>query len=382
MHFSRGSRIVPGAAVAILLGTGLAAVPTAPAFAATWTVVTTPNASVFANQLTGVDARATTDVWAVGSARHDTHPGVRPLAMRWNGTGWTVVNTPTLFDYGSFSEVDAVAADNAMAVGSQEVFVGPTFTRVALTERWNGSGWSVVTSPLPAGAGSSHLDGVRSFSAADTWAVGHYTTGTAPATRTLIQRFNGSSWSVVAGPNPNASFNQLLAVDGASATDVWAVGTAGIGNASTGLALRWNGSAWSAVTLPAPPAGLTGVRLNDVSAVAANDVWVVGQAFNSALRQTVFYYLRWNGSTWQNGSGPNLGAFTSVAALSATQVYASAGGTMARWTGSGWVAESVPAAGTLEGASAVAPGTIWAVGIRQDPVTSQNRTSAVRTTNG
>jgi len=371
-------------AVGLLIGAAAAVVPAGPAHAATWSTVTTPNASQFGNSLTGVDARTTTDVWAVGNARHGTHPDSRPLAARWNGSTWTIVSTPALVDYGAFTDVDANSASNAWAVGAQEMFVNPQlFTSVALIERWNGTSWTRLAQTLPPGASSSNLAAVKVFGDADAWAAGHYFHSTAPNNKTLIQRWNGSTWTQVASPNPNSSFNSLTGLDGVSTNDLWAVGTAGVGAQAGALVLRWNGSAWSSVSLPAPGTGLSEVRLADVVAVSANDVWIVGEAWHSGLFNRVPYYLHWTGSGWQSGYAANVGGiFTAVTALSATQVYATTGSGIARWNGSTWAAESASVPGPLYDISAPGSGNVWAVGSQFDQTLFANRTLALRTTNG
>jgi hypothetical protein len=168
MSILRG-RIVP-LFLAVGAGTAFALTPATPALAATWSVVPTPNASNGLNLFAGVDALSTTDAWAVGRADHSPQqPFIRPLAARWNGSTWTIVNTPTLS--GQFSGVDGSASNNVWAVG-----VGSSGS---LTERWNGTSWSVVPSPSPPNSLGTSLSGVKTFSSTNAWAVGSFSTSTA-----------------------------------------------------------------------------------------------------------------------------------------------------------------------------------------------------------
>jgi hypothetical protein len=171
---------------------------------------------------------------------------------------------------------------------------------------------------------------------------------------------------MVSSPSPSTS-NVLNAIDGVSANDLWAVGNAGSGSARRALVLRWNGTAWSSVTLPAPAAGLSEIEIHDVVAAAANDVWVVGRAYNESLFRSVAYYLRWNGSSWQSGTTTAAYGFMGVTALSASQLYATGSDTITRWNGSAWVAESASVSGAIEDLSG-APGSthIHTVGGRFD----------------
>ena len=60
------------------------------------------------------------------------------------------------------------------------------------------------------------------------WAVGYTITtdGTNQPDRTLIEHWNGSTWSVVASPNVGGNDNLLNGV--AAAGDVWAVGSSDV----------------------------------------------------------------------------------------------------------------------------------------------------------
>jgi hypothetical protein len=212
-----------------------------------------------------------------------------------------------------------------------------------------------------------------------------------PASRTLITRWNGSSWTIVPSPSPDPWRNQLVAVDGTASNDVWAVGNIGedgYGGSVAGVVLRWNGSAWSRITVPGADATFSIINYADVVAVSSNDVWVVGSAFHRQLFRHVPYVLHYNGQGWQHGTIPNAptGRFSGVTALSATKVYAVGGSDsgmlVARWNGISWARESTPTSnGSLSGASATGTGTVWGVGIQSDS-SGTARTLSIRTTNG
>ena len=376
--------------IGALAGVPIAVMPAGPALAATWSVVATPNATTAQNLFIGVDALSPAEVWAVGRADHSPQqPFVRPLAARWNGSAWTTVSTPTLG--GQLSDVDGTATGNVWAVGAREVSLGGgTHTFGPLTERWNGTAWAVVPSPTPANASSTTLSGVKTFSTTNAWAVGSYTTSAATTSRTLIQRWNGTGWSIVPSPNPDPAQNLLTAIDGASANDIWAVGNVGndgYGGTTAGLVAHWDGISWSQINVPGTVSDATFnvPTLHDVIALSANDVWIAGSAFSWAHFKIVPIALHWDGQTWHRTAmpaAPNDGqGFQSITALSPTQVYAF-GSIVARWTGTGWTAEPATVPGRLTAATAIGPSTVWAVGHRYDPNLAQLRTLAMRTTNG
>lgn len=71
---------------------------------------------------------------------------------------------------------------------------------------------------------NTSLGAVAEVSPHDVWAVGYEQRGT--TTRTLIEHWNGASWSVVPSPDvqPNMDSNALSRVAAVAPNDVWAVG--------------------------------------------------------------------------------------------------------------------------------------------------------------
>jgi hypothetical protein len=129
-------------------------------------------------------------------------------AETWNGTQWTLQPTPN--PSGSVgSELQKVSCKSesfCMAVGYYHLSGGKPKT---LTERWNGSEWSIVASPNPSEAvGAVKLRGVSCASTTSCTAVGNYVTqlsgGLATEEKTLVETWSGGSeWSIKASPNPS-----------------------------------------------------------------------------------------------------------------------------------------------------------------------------------
>ena len=343
-----------------------------PASAATWTRVASPNLTQFDNVLFGVDATSSSNAWAVGRADDTSNPFRRPLIQRWNGTSWSIVSSPRPAVDSELRDVDASSASNAWAVG----FTSGT-SMAALLQRWNGTSWTTVPGP----SGSGILLGVKTLSTSDAWAVG--SRSTVGSFDSMAARWNGTSWTPVATPIPDSQLgSQLNAIDGTSSSNLWAVGQAGGGDyqVSQPIILRWNGSTWSPVATP-PAIDAT---LEGVVALASNDVWAVGREFNRDLLWHVPWVLHWNGQSWTKVAAPAvLGAgLSAVTALSPTRVYAVGGSVVLRWNGSSWTRESIPSsAGALWDAAALGPSTVWAAGQRTR-TNGASGTSIVRTTNG
>ncbi len=165
--------------------------------------------------LAGVAAVSSSYVWAVGSFIVGAHS--RALIERWNGTRWKVQPSPHPDPDDSLQDVSVNSATDAWAVGTAN-------GGFALAEHWNGTAWKVVPTPDPPSGYGQSLSGVASISPTNAWAVGVQARTRTSPTRTLMEHWNGTSWRVVASPNPRAGLNTLFAVDADSAQDVWAVG--------------------------------------------------------------------------------------------------------------------------------------------------------------
>jgi hypothetical protein len=208
---------------------------------------------------------------------------------------------------------------------------------LTLIEHWNGTSWTHVPSPNPATVFAT-LTGVAATSAGHAWAVGYSTTSQTTRlsrVRTLIERWNGTAWSLVPSPNPAArprADNRLSAVTALSSDSAWAVGYSRLhGRRSHALIEHWNGSAWTQVASPGP--SHKAVALTGVAAISADNAWAVGSYANSfaqlgsgAGNRTLI--LHWNGKSWRQVRSPNqAGRFASndlagVAAVSGSNAWA------------------------------------------------------------
>jgi hypothetical protein len=202
------------------------------------------------------------------------------LSERWDGTSWTIVSTPNAVGAQSSTllGVSCTAANACTAAGSYKNSSGVTVT---LVERWDGTSWTIQASPNPAGASSSALSGVSCVSSSACVAVGQYTNSSGVQV-TLAEHWNGASWSIQATPNPAGATASRLAggVSCTSANSCTAVGNYINSSGTTvTLAERWNGSSWTTQTTP-NPAGATNSILTGVSC-AGDPCTAVGQYTNS-----------------------------------------------------------------------------------------------------
>lgn len=370
------------ACLSVIPGAGIA--QAALASGGSWRVVTSVNPPGD-DSLTAVAATSANDVWAVGAAnQHDPNPVT--LIEHWNGKQWSVVASPNPGPgnnklYG----VTAISANDAWAVGYS--YNSPVQT---LIEHWNGSAWSVITSPSP-GTFDNRLQSVAAVSANDVWAVGYYAMSSTTS-RVLIEHWNGTQWSVVAGvnPGPATAYNTLRSVTAIAANNIWAVGNyTNAQNGSAVLVERWNGSKWSIVSGANPG---TVSDLFGVTAVSASNIWAVGD-YENAQTGVLSLIEHWNGKQWSVISSPNPlngGVLNGVAAVSANNIWAigesgypSGGGggitdnpstnsqsistLIEHWNGSNWQIVASPNPVTyyngLSGVSQVPSAShVWAVG--------------------
>jgi hypothetical protein len=259
-----------------------------------WTSVISPNASIYFNTLHGVAAAGANDAWAVGE--YDDGSLTQTLIEHWDGGSWKIVPSPNSGTSNNrLAGVAALSANNAWAVGDSDDGSGGS---LPLILHWNGSIWQTASAPSPSGANEVTLKGIAAVSANDIWVVGSYTDlGGSILRKTLILHWNGSQWTIVSSPSPGSLVNGLNGVTAITTTDVWAVGYASNGTGDQTLALHWNGTSWQRVASPSP--GAPNNQLLGVAAVASSDVWAVGYANENndgGVYRTLA--LHWDGAAW------------------------------------------------------------------------------------
>jgi hypothetical protein len=262
-----------------------------------WTIVNSPNAtdpqnSVQENLLEAVSCTSTSDCWAVG--QRSGYPS-QPLIEHWTGGGWAIVTSPNTGSIAALKDVTCLSASECWAVGYSAVapVASPDQT---LIEQWNGTAWLIVPSPNAGTAENNHLTGVSCTSGSDCWAVGYYYTGS--VNQTLIEHWDGTSWSIVASPNTTTNQNnQFNAMTCLSSSDCWAAGTFSAANIDQPLTARWNGTTW---TIVSSPAATSGASLKSVACKSASECWAVGKVSN--VDQP--FMQRWNGTSWGMVSSP------------------------------------------------------------------------------
>jgi hypothetical protein len=348
---------------AALAAAGWALLGAAPALAAGWQVAPSASPNGYKNFLQAiVRVPGTSQFWAAGYSLDQVGP-THSLIEHTNGSAWQV--SPTASTPGrQLNGIAASSPSRAWAVG-----IGNSGRPLILA--WNGSAWSKVTAPLPAGASGGVLIGIRAFSGSDVTAVGNWfsSTGQGP----LVEHWNGSAWKATAAPNPSGCTGTLSSVAAVPGTGKrFAVGFCqdNVTFANTALIERFAGGSWSIVNAPAP----AGSVLQSVTPLSAARIWAVGSFVNgSGVQRTLTE--RWNSSGWSIVASPNQTNgdddwLQGVIAVPGTGTLWAVGNSLAvgaismRWNGSSWklVAPARPGQATDFEAVAASPGTTWAVG--------------------
>jgi hypothetical protein len=179
-----------------------------------WSIVTSPRIYGYGEMLSVVMI-AKNNVWAAGDGNYAA------VLEHWDGKSWAFIPA---YDQGLtvLNSLAASGPNDIWAVG--ENLDTATFT---FTEHYDGRSWT-----YHAGAGqfnSSQFQSVTDLSPKDAWAVGYETAQTDQPPQTLIEHWNGSAWSLVTSPNrdPKGSpiLNNILSgVAARSANDITAVG--------------------------------------------------------------------------------------------------------------------------------------------------------------
>src|SRR5665213_892968 len=197
-------------ALVVVLGIavlGGAAAPAGAVTSTTWSIVTSPNTSAtLRNNLTGVACTSATACTGVGFSV-DGASIFHTLIEQWNGNTWSIVsspNTSTTRD-NLLRSISCTSATACTAVGDYDS--GSAYQ--TLVERWNGTTWSIVTSPNTGTTQDNVLYGVSCTSATACTAVGYDSLASGYA-QTLAEQWNGTTWSIVTSPSTSTTQDNVL----------------------------------------------------------------------------------------------------------------------------------------------------------------------------
>ena len=351
--------------------------------------------------LNGVYCTSATNCWAVGLRQASEGAAVLNQVLAWNGSKWQLFPVPEPGGSGddadnTLNSVRCLAARDCWAVGYY--VKGGADLDQAL--HWNGAKWSKVPTPAPGGILSNdvnELNDVMCTSPANCWAVGYFGSQDTSANQAL--HWNGTKWSLVSTPDPAGTeaddVNTLGSVRCTSKSACLAVGDSGVQGTSAltlNEALRWNGKKWLAQATPDPGGTTTDVGENDLTGLACSSsasCWAAGSDGSLTTATTLNEILHWNGRKWStvtvlDPDGTNPGAdnvLYSDTCLSASDCWAvgsyGSGSVYSNqamnWNGHKWSYVITPdpgataqrGANVLTAARCITAANCWAVGLRK-----------------
>ena len=286
----------------LVVGLMVAVAPASSASSAI-SIVPSPNPTPYAG-FGGVACPSINNCVAVGDDQKTSGSFTQTLIEHWNGTSWSIVPSPnpTVQPASALEDVSCPSTNNCFAVGQDQNASGSV--SLTLIEHWNGTNWSIMLSPNAFGLPSS-LSDVACPSTTNCFAVGGTWNKTASVAKALVEHWNGTSWSIV--PSPTTGSGSLNGVSCPSTTSCFAVGydiseARTNGTAGSTLVEHWNGTSWSIVPSPTLSTWDT-PSLRSVSCPSISNCFAVGYTLalasptgSNLIWQTLIEH--WNGTSW------------------------------------------------------------------------------------
>jgi hypothetical protein len=181
-------------------------------------------AITLSTQIRAIHGTARDNVFAAGSDG---------ALLHWEGTRWTAL-TPATFDH--FRAVVAFAPDHAVALGE-----------LGTIQRYDGTAWTLLLNDP-----TWRFNAVTRVGATEAFAVGNKG----------VMHYSGTSWSTFVAPG----MTELIAIWGTSASDLYAIDTAGAFTHYTGVM-------WQPINLPAAAVAVWGNSATDVYVSTASAIY-------------------------------------------------------------------------------------------------------------
>lgn len=276
---------------------------------ANWTPIDPPSPAGYFAELESVSCATATSCLAVGAVV----PAaplilIQTVVMKWDGSTWTEIpgpQSPPGVNY-HLMDISCPAVDSCEGVGYRANVYSPNTSEEIrpLAMHWDGSSWTMRASVNPntpggePGKEGSLLASVSCASASFCKAVGrHYSSvGGKAALRPLIENLSGTGWVAEAANTSSYPATEthfwLEGVACPTTTACFAVGYSGAGQEDSdpkkAFGQRWTGSQWVGLGLPEEANGAT--ELYDVSCSSATSCSAVGKNGRGA---------HWTGGEWK-----------------------------------------------------------------------------------
>jgi hypothetical protein len=224
----------------------------------------------------------------------------RTLVRHWDGSSWETQPSPNVDgrDH-ELNDVAVVPKGRAWAVGTRKVSAeGEKLKTKTMVQKYDGTSWKMRSSLNPSTEGNMFV-AVDVAPSGDVYAAGARLNAKRKF-RTMIHRGDGSAWKVFGSDYPGL----LWDIDVIANNDVWAVGEKGVGVQARAFVLHFDGTRWTQATTPSPGEGFS--TLFSVSAAAPDDVWAVGEWWGGDNGHALPWIVHFDGTSWSAPKIPDL----------------------------------------------------------------------------
>lgn len=264
-----------------------------------WIVEPTPTLPAARSQLRGIDCFNAKTCMAVGAYMQMAGGPDKAYSLLFTGRTWEAhpMPSPGVSDDGTqMYSVSCPSVNTCFAVGTARTSAGIDL----VIQRWNGTAWSLQSFPAPVStvAGLYDIDCTSSSACS---AVGFYQDATTATSLPLVLRWNGTNWSQQTAER-TGSIAGFFGVSCAAANACTAVGIYEDENSGDvmSLAQLWDGATWTARPVPAVAKGY----LYDVSCPRANACLAAGTSYVPDADRAIAF--RWNGESWASEQLPEV----------------------------------------------------------------------------
>ncbi|MFI6984038.1 hypothetical protein ACIBSV_36240 [Embleya sp. NPDC050154] len=276
----------------------------------------------------------------------------------------------------SLRDVDLASPDSALAVGTFDPVAGGFPTAVSRKDSWD-----AVTAPAPPGIRSGLLADVDVVSATDAWAVGTVDyaeegPGGSPPQQPIVEHWNGEAWTRTPLPEPKVEgWSGFGAVAAVAPDDVWVAGHAYEGQAPP-LA-HFGGGTWQYVPLPFEGNSLW-AGVTSLLARSPQDMWALGFMQDPTAGEERPLLWHFDGRKWTQAAAPVedmrvIKAVATPTGIAALTMHRSEGYEVYTITGDRWTRLALPKApkGEAQWPTAIAYDngrlTVAAAGLAESP---------------
>lgn len=254
----------------------------------TWSLVHTPlDSTQTPYTFHKVLAISHNDVWAASS--FDQNQLGASVAIHWNGTDWNVIPFDSSHGLGfGVSSMSASASNDVWAIEGGNDFSDT----VSALRHWDGRQWNEVPVKSPRN-GTTYFLSVSVAPGGSVWLSAFENNSTHSYPFIALNRHH--QWSVSFKGDVSHSDDYLPSISALNANDVWLVGGHADGLGHGGLiTYHWDGTQWNRIHVP----GDLSTTLLAVSTNPINGAWTVGFQSNK-IDDSRPVIAHWTGTKWK-----------------------------------------------------------------------------------